>query len=100
MWTKSRYILKFLTSGVILHHIALQGRATFCLPDSNQCTEMCFASFLSNEFITAIVVNPPERRLAKRTSVHCQVPFHFLPQFVKALEWLCYTVFHKCGHTS
>ena len=31
---------------------------------------MCFASFLSGEFITAIVVNPPERKLAKRTTVH------------------------------
>ena len=28
------------------------------------------ASFLSGGFITAIVVNPPERKLAKRTSVH------------------------------
>ena len=27
-------------------------------------------SFLSGEFITAIVVNPPERKLAKGTSVH------------------------------
>ena len=33
------------------------------------CTEVCFASFLSGGFITAIVVNPPERKLAKRTSV-------------------------------
>ena len=33
-------------------------------------TEMRFASFLSGGFITAIVVNPPERKLAKRTSVH------------------------------
>ena len=32
---------------------------------------MRFASFLSGGFITAIVVNPPERKLAKRTSVHC-----------------------------
>ena len=30
-----------------------------------------FANFQSGRFITAIVVNPPERRLAKRTSVHC-----------------------------
>ena len=30
---------------------------------------MRFASFLSGGFITAIVVNPPERKLAKRTSV-------------------------------
>ena len=30
---------------------------------------MRFSSFFSGGFITAIVVNPPERRLAKRTSV-------------------------------
>ena len=35
------------------------------------CTEVHFASFLSGGFITAIVVNPPERKLTKRTSVHC-----------------------------
>ena len=34
-------------------------------------TEVCFASFLSSGFITAIVVNPPESKLAKRASVHC-----------------------------
>ena len=34
------------------------------------CTEVCFDSFLSGGFITAIVVNPPERKLAKCTSVH------------------------------
>ena len=34
-----------------------------------QCTEVRFASFLSGGFITAIVVNPPEMKLAKRTSV-------------------------------
>ena len=33
------------------------------------CTEVCFASSLSGEFITAIVVNSLERKLAKRTSV-------------------------------
>ena len=33
------------------------------------CTEVRFASFLSGGFITAIVVNPPERKLSKRTSV-------------------------------
>ena len=36
---------------------------------SAQCTEVRFASFLSGEIITAIVVNPPERKLAKSTSV-------------------------------
>jgi hypothetical protein len=35
------------------------------------CTEVHFVSFFSGEFITAIVVNPPERKLAKRISVHC-----------------------------
>ena len=37
----------------------------------HQCTEVRFVSFLSGGFITAIVVNPPERKLAKCTSVHC-----------------------------
>ena len=36
----------------------------------HHCTEVHFASFLSGGFITVIVVNPPERKLAKRTSVH------------------------------
>ena len=37
----------------------------------NHCTEVRFASLLSGGLITAIVVNPPESKLAKRTSVHC-----------------------------
>ena len=36
-----------------------------------RCTEVSFASFISGGIITAIVVNPPERKLAKRTSVQC-----------------------------
>ena len=36
-----------------------------------QCTEVHFVSFLSGGIITAIVANPPERKLAKRTSVPC-----------------------------
>ena len=35
----------------------------------DHCREVQFASFLSCGFITDIVVNPPERKLAKRTSV-------------------------------
>ena len=35
-----------------------------------QCTEVHFASFLSGWFITAIVVNSPEKKLLKHTSVH------------------------------
>ena len=34
---------------------------------------MRFANFLFGGFITAIVVNPPEKKLAKRTSVDCRV---------------------------
>ena len=39
------------------------------LSNSMQCTKVRFASFLSGGFITAIVVNPPEMKQAKRTSV-------------------------------
>ena len=35
------------------------------------CTEVLFASFLLGGFITAIVVNLSEKKLAKRTYVHC-----------------------------
>jgi hypothetical protein len=34
-----------------------------------QCTEMRFASYLSGRFITMAVINPPEKKLAKCTSV-------------------------------
>ena len=36
---------------------------------SLQCTEVRFASLLSGGFITAIVLNLPERKLTRRTSV-------------------------------
>ena len=36
---------------------------------ANQRAEVFFSSFFAGGFITAIVVNPPERKLAKRTSV-------------------------------
>ena len=38
---------------------------------AEHCTEVRFASFLSGGFITAIVVNPTEMEVTKRTSVHC-----------------------------
>ena len=38
---------------------------------ARQCTEVCFASFLSGGFITVIVANPTDRKKAKRTSVQC-----------------------------
>ena len=38
---------------------------------SIQSTEVRFSSFLSGGFTTMAVINPPERKLAKRTCVHC-----------------------------
>ena len=38
------------------------------------CTEVRFATFLSGGFTTIAVINPPERKLAKRTSVQCMNP--------------------------
>ena len=38
------------------------------------CTEVRFDSFLSGGFTTMAVINPPERKLAKGTSVHCAPP--------------------------
>ena len=35
------------------------------------CTEVRFASFVSGEFTTVAAINPSERKMAKRTSVHC-----------------------------
>ena len=35
------------------------------------CTDVRFASFLSGGFITMAVINPPDWKLANRTSVHC-----------------------------
>ena len=50
------------------------------------CKEVRFANFLSSGFITAIVVNPPERKLAKRTSV--QWPTEWAQKF-KFLQNSC-----------
>jgi len=37
------------------------------------CTEVRFATLLSGEFATSIAaINPPEKKLAKRNSVHCK----------------------------
>ena len=42
-------------------------------------TEVRFVSFLSGAFITAVVVNPPEKKLAKRTSVQWGGHFDGMP---------------------
>ena len=54
---------------------------------------MRFASFLSGGFITAIVVNPPERKLEKRTSVHCTTLYYSKPPIIRTdgiLFEICY----------
>ena len=45
---------------------------------STHCTKVRFTNFFSVGFITAIVVNPPKRKLAKRTSVHWGIHVAFL----------------------
>ena len=67
-----------------------------------QCTEVRFASFFSGEFITAIIVNPPERKLAKCTSVQCSVVGHqseicknYLCGLVKIIFMMPKELYHK-----
>ena len=51
---------------------------------SMHCKEVRFASFFSGEFITVIVVNPPERKLAKRISV--ALPEWWLPDGCQTMQ--------------
>ena len=56
----------------MIYLVAL-GLALKCLRKvhlNTQCTEVRFASWLSGRFTTMAVINPPERKLAKHTSVH------------------------------
>ena len=54
-----------------------------------RCTEVRFASLLSSGFITAIVVNLPERKMAKRTSVRwlSGLKRHYLADLQRLWEW-------------
>jgi hypothetical protein len=45
--------------------------------------EVRFASFLSGGFTTIAVINPPEKTLEKRTSVHCCIKKGKISSFVK-----------------
>ena len=46
---------------------------------SDQCTEVHFDSLFSGGFTTMAVINPPERKLTKRTSVQWgEITFYFL----------------------
>ena len=62
-------------------------------PNFWHCTEVRFTSFLSGGFTTLAVINPPERKLAKRTSVHClllsvKTLGDFFQNFVVSSEYL------------
>jgi hypothetical protein len=63
------------SQGVHLYLSKIRSRFEFQIFNLNynfdHCTELRFASFFSGGYITAIVVNSPERKFAKRTSVHC-----------------------------
>ena len=55
-------------------------------PSPQRCV---FSSFLSVGFITAILVNPPERKLAKRTSVAVSQKYSHTKQNIPRLLKLC-----------
>ena len=69
LWTFSKCIHSWFSVGRFDYNGALKSHDLLKF-NSSHCTEVQFASFFSSWFITAIVVNTPERRLAKRTSVH------------------------------
>ena len=69
------YLLRITVVGrCLIHQFVDQTKAKterIVERDTMQCTEVRFTSFLSGVFTTMVVINPPERKLAKRTSMHC-----------------------------
>ena len=65
------------------------------LTQPRQSTEVSFASFLSGEFITAIAVNSPVRKLSKCTSAQCLGHFssHPLSHFQRAVPLVLFIYF-------
>ena len=53
-------------------------------------TEVRFAIFLPGGFTTMAVMNPPEKKLEKRTSVHCPSRLHILCQNTVHILFLSY----------
>ena len=58
-----------------------------------QCTEVRFASFLSGEFTTKAVINPPEKKEAKRTSVQWHT---FVVSQPDDLNFAAETIWPRC----
>ena len=53
-----------------------------------QCTEVRFATFLSDAFTTMAVMNPPEKKLEKRTSaVHRGGDLLFFVRYSESTGW-------------
>ena len=68
-WSTPMYDLIYVPANFIKYlYIKIWHRSKFKV---RQCTEVHFASFFSGGFTTMTVINPLERKLAKRTSVHC-----------------------------
>ena len=60
------------TANILIVRTTIFYRVSFIIVISSysvQCTEVRFASFLSGGFTTVAVINPPEKKLANRTSV-------------------------------
>ena len=66
-----------ISSHLFIDYINLNLQNLKCLkiynPVTLHCTEMRFASLFSGGFTTIAVINQPERKLAKRSSVHCTI---------------------------
>ena len=60
-------------------------------------TEVRFASFLSDIFTTMAVMNPPERKLVKRTSVHWFTFWTMLFWYLAQGQILGNTLYVGCG---
>ena len=83
-----KVISDFTFKNMLLHVVPIESRYRK-VASSRPRTEVRFASFLSDGFITAIVVNPPEMKLAKRTSVD-RSTIQFLSIFGVLLTEMCY----------
>ena len=78
-----------------VYHRLISGHVLACTQNhhlnfnSTHCTEVHFASLFSGGFTTMAVINPPEKKLAKRTSVRCLKTAHsFIIYFLSMIK-LC-----------
>ena len=57
------------------------------------CTEVHFVSLLSGGFTTMAVINPPEKKLAKRTSVDWSTAQDFTDTYLTVTQKCIFNVF-------